>query len=140
MLTGELRPQRRQQRVGHDANALVELRGLGHPAGDVTGLGLWSPDALGKYQGRAAAIVQAFFPGEEGGGALAGVLSGRVNPWGKLPVEVPRHAGGQPHTYLAPPLGQDTSLGGTTHGVSNLDPTAAFSFGHGLSYTSFGYT
>ena len=65
------------------------------------------PYALGQYQGRAAAIVQAFFPGEEGGKALAGVLSGRVHPVRKLPVEVPRHAGGQPpHTYLAPPLGQ----------------------------------
>jgi beta-xylosidase len=97
------------------------------------------PYALGHYQGRAAAIVQAFFPGEEGGRALAGVLSGRVNPSGKLPVEVPRHAGGQPHTYLAPPLGQDTSVGQRTHGVSSLDPTPAFPFGHGLSYTSFGY-
>jgi beta-xylosidase len=91
------------------------------------------PYALGQYQGRAAAIVQAFFPGEEGGGALAGVLSGRVNPSGKLPVEVPRHAGGQPHTYLAAPLGQNSQ------GVSNLDPTPAFPFGHGLSYTSFNY-
>jgi beta-xylosidase len=97
------------------------------------------PYALGQYQGRAAAIVQAFFPGEEGGGALAGVLSGRVNPSGKLPVEVPRHPGGQPHTYLAPSLGHDTSLGQRTHGVSNLDPTPAFPFGHGLSYTSFTY-
>jgi beta-glucosidase len=97
------------------------------------------PYALGQYQGRAAAIVQAFFPGEEGGGALAGVLSGRVNPSGKLPVEVPRHPGGQPHTYLAPPLGHDTSLGQRTHGVSNLDPTPAFPFGHGVSYTSYGY-
>jgi beta-glucosidase len=77
------------------------------------------PYALGQYQGRAAAIVQAFFPGEEGGKALAGVISGRVNPSGKLPVEVPRHAGTQPHTYLAVPLGQDS------HGVSNLDPTPA---------------
>jgi hypothetical protein len=91
------------------------------------------PYALGQYQGRAAAIVQAFFPGEEGGSALAGVLSGRVNPSGKLPVGVPRQAGGQPHTYLAPPLGQRSQR------VSNLDPTPAFPFGHGLSYTSFGY-
>jgi beta-xylosidase len=83
--------------------------------------------------------VQAFFPGEEGGGALAGVLSGRVNPSGKLPVEVPRHPGGQPHTYLAPPLGHDTSLGHRPQGVSNLDPTPAFPFGHGLSYASFNY-
>ena len=88
------------------------------------------PYALGQYQGRAAAIVQAFFPGEEGGAALAGVLSGRVNPSGTLPVEVPRHAGGQPHTYLATPLAQNSQ------GVSSLEPTPAFPFGHGLSYTA----
>jgi beta-xylosidase len=52
--------------------------------------------------------VQAFFPGEEGEGALAGVLSGRVNPSGKLPVEVPRHPGGQPHTTWRRP--SDTTL------------------------------
>ena len=91
------------------------------------------PYALGAYQGRAAALVQAFFPGEEGGAAIAGLLSGRVNPSGKLPVGIPRHPGGQPYTYLAPPLGQNSQ------GVSNLDPTPAFPFGHGLSYTSFRY-
>lgn len=91
------------------------------------------PYALGRYAGRAAAIVQAFFPGEEGGPALAGVLSGRVVPSGKLPVQIPALPGGQPGTYLHPPLG------GNTQGVSNLDPTPAYPFGHGLSYTTFAY-
>ena len=44
-------------------------------------------------------------PGEEGGAAIAGVLSGRVQPGGKLPVQIPRRPGGQPGTYLQPPLG-----------------------------------
>ncbi|KUO09269.1 glycoside hydrolase family 3 N-terminal domain-containing protein [Streptomyces sp. DSM 15324] len=91
------------------------------------------PYALGAYTDRAAAIVQAFFPGEEGGPALAGILSGRVVPSGKLPVQVPRTPGGQPGTYLHAPLG------GNTQGVSNLDPTPAYPFGHGLSYTTFAY-
>lgn len=38
------------------------------------------PYALGRWHGRLGAVVQAFFPGEEGGPAVAGVLSGRVNP------------------------------------------------------------
>ncbi|MEB0001246.1 glycoside hydrolase family 3 C-terminal domain-containing protein, partial [Cryobacterium sp. RTS3] len=49
---------------------------------------------------RSAAVLQSFFPGEEGAGALAGVISGRVNPSGRLPVSVPNHAGGQPGGYL----------------------------------------
>jgi beta-xylosidase len=87
------------------------------------------PYALGAYTG-ASAIVQAFFPGEEGGPAVAGVLSGRLCPSGRLPIGVPRLPGGQPTSYLAPPLGLRTE-------VSNLDPTALYPFGHGLSYTSF---
>ena len=81
-------------------------------------------------RGPAAAVVQAFFPGEEGGPAVAGVLSGRVCPSGRLPVSVPRGPGGQPTTYLAPPLGRRTE-------ISSLDPTPLYPFGHGLSYTEF---
>ena len=92
------------------------------------------PYALGRYAGRLAAAVQAFIPGEEGGPALAGVLSGRVAPSGKLPVQIPRSAGAQPSTYLHP------VLGGNSEGVSNIDPTPMFAFGHGLSYTRFGYS
>ncbi|MEV6263459.1 glycoside hydrolase family 3 N-terminal domain-containing protein [Streptomyces sp. NPDC051784] len=88
--------------------------------------------ALGSRADRLAGCVQAFFPGEEGGPALAGVLSGRVNPSGRLPVGVPNGTGGQPWTYLQPPLGR-------TSGVSNLDPTPLYPFGHGLSYTSFAW-
>ena len=89
------------------------------------------PYSLGEFEGRAAAIVQAFMPGAEGGAALAGVLSGRVNPTGKLPVGIPNHPGGQPGTYIAPPLGWFSD------GVSNLDPRPLFPFGHGVSYTTF---
>ncbi|MFJ5776697.1 glycoside hydrolase family 3 N-terminal domain-containing protein [Streptomyces sp. NPDC093094] len=90
------------------------------------------PYALGRWHGRLAATVQAFFPGEEGGPAVAGVLSGRVNPSGRLPVSVPRGPGGQPWTYLQPPLG----LAGE---VSSLDPTPLYPFGHGRSYTAFAW-
>ena len=88
------------------------------------------PYALGSAVTGAAAIVQTFFPGEEGTPAIAGVLSGRVNPSGRLPVSVPSREGSQPTTYLAAPLAQASD-------VSNLDPTPAFAFGHGLSFTPF---
>ena len=92
------------------------------------------PYALGAYTDRAAAVVQAFMPGEEGAGAVAGVLSGRVTPSGKLPVQVPRDPGSGPQTYLGPALTRRLDR------ISNLDPTPAFPFGHGLSYTTFGYS
>jgi len=91
------------------------------------------PYALGAVADRLGAAVQAFFPGEEGGPAVAGVLSGRVNPGGRLPVSVPRSSGGQPATYLAPKLGQHTD-------VSTVDPTPLYPFGHGLSYTTFDWS
>jgi beta-xylosidase len=88
------------------------------------------PYALGPEADAAAAVVQAFFPGQRGGQALAEMLTGAVDPSGRLPVSVPRDAGGVPTTYLAPPLGRRTD-------VSSVDPTPAYAFGHGLSYTSF---
>jgi len=87
------------------------------------------PYALGAAAVGAHAIIQAFFPGEEGTGAVAGVISGRVNPSGRLPVSVPAHPGAQPSTYLAAALGNATK-------VSSLDPTPAFPFGHGIGYSS----
>ena len=91
------------------------------------------PYALGRAVTEAAAIVQTFFPGEEGATALARVLSGAVNPSGRLPVSVPALPGTQPTTYLASPLARSSD-------VSNIDPTPAFGFGHGLSYTRFDWT
>lgn len=81
---------------------------------------------------RLAAVVQAFFPGQAGGSAIAGVLSGRVNPSGRLPVSMPDRPRGQPGGYLAPMLGRRTE-------VSAVDPTPRFPFGHGLSYTTFAW-
>lgn len=91
------------------------------------------PYALGSLATDAAAVVQAFFPGQLGGQALAEVLSGAVSPSGRLPVSIPADASGQPGTYLSAPLGRRS-------GVSSVDPTAAFPFGHGLSYTSFSWS
>lgn len=88
------------------------------------------PYAIGAAAERAAAALQVFFPGEEGAAAIAGVLSGRVEPSGRLPVQIPGDAASQPGTYLAAPLALRSD------GVSNIDPSPAFPFGHGLSYST----
>lgn len=91
------------------------------------------PYALGSAVTDASAIVQAFFAGEEGAPAIAGILSGRVNPSGRLPVSVPATPGAQPTTYLAAPLARANE-------VSSVDPSAAYAFGHGLGYTTFDWS
>ncbi|MBW9094824.1 glycoside hydrolase family 3 C-terminal domain-containing protein [Microbacterium jejuense] len=83
------------------------------------------PYALGEYDG-AAAIVQAFLPGADGAAAIAGILSGRVVPSGRLPVQIPRAAAAS-STYLQPPLGRHNS------GITVADPTPLFPFGYGLT-------
>ena len=83
------------------------------------------PYALGAY-GKARAIVQAFFPGADGAAAVAGVLSGRVPPTGRLPVQIPRYPSAST-TYLQPALGL------WNPGITALDNTPLYSFGFGLT-------
>jgi beta-xylosidase len=91
------------------------------------------PYSIGPVASRMAAVVQAFFPGEEGGNTIAGVLTGRVNPSGKLPMEIPGASAPQPSVYLR-------TANAALHSGSSVDPTPLFPFGHGLSYTSFSYS
>ena len=76
------------------------------------------------------AIVQAWYPGQEGGAALADVLFGDVAPSGKLPVTFYRNIGQVPDY-------EDYAMKGRTYRYFAGDPL--FPFGHGLSYTTFAY-
>lgn len=81
----------------------------------------------------AGAVLQSFFPGEEGGTAVANILAGDTSPSGRLPVSLPRSAGAQPYTYLHPVLGGPTE-------ITSADNTPTLPFGHGLTYTTFTHT
>jgi beta-xylosidase len=116
---------------GAQQHLLDALLDTGTPV--VTVLLAGRPYALGRAVDEAAAIVQSFFPGAEGTTAIAGVLSGRTDPCGRLPVSVPRGPGSQPSTYLGARLAQASE-------VSSIDPAPAFGFGHGLSYTAFAWS
>ena len=81
----------------------------------------------------ADAILDVWYPGEEGGHAVADVLFGDYNPAGRLPVTFPLHEGQLPLVYNHKPTGR----GDDYHNLSGLP---LFPFGFGLSYTSFQYS
>ncbi|MFE6616538.1 beta-glucosidase [Amycolatopsis sp. NPDC057786] len=110
---------------GRQEELLEALLGTGTPV--VLVLLCGRPYELSRQADRLAAIVCGFYPGEEGAVALAGVLKGRINPSGRLPVGFPGEKASQPSTYLTAPLGRRSE-------VSTVDPTPLFPFGHGLSY------
>lgn len=90
------------------------------------------------WRERAAAILMLWYPGQEGGHAFADVLTGRVNPSGRLPFVVPIDA-----THL-PYFDKDATsiVYDLWHGYRKLDRDGhvpAFPYGFGLSYTSFAY-
>jgi beta-glucosidase len=99
-----------------------------------------------KWLAQTPAVLQAWYPGMEGGNAIAGILFGSINPSGKLPMTFPQkledhgaHALGQyPGDEVNVYYQDDIYVGYRyydTHGV-----TPQFAFGHGLSYTSFAYS
>ncbi|MFW5813008.1 MAG: glycoside hydrolase family 3 N-terminal domain-containing protein [Fibrobacterota bacterium] len=91
------------------------------------------PLVLPSCADRVNAIIEAFNPGMLGGQALSEIIFGDVNPSGKLTISYPRHAGQLPLYYNKVP-GQ--------HGedYADLSSSAHFSFGFGLSYSSFVYS
>lgn len=86
--------------------------------------------AVPRLADKANALLEGWYPGQEGGHALADILLGRANPGGKLAVDMPRSAGGLPVTY-------DRHPSAALHRSIEAERTPLFSFGFGLSYTRF---
>lgn len=87
------------------------------------------PYTLGGQERKVAAQVMAFFPGEQGGLAVANVLTGRAEPSGRLTISVPRSAGAAPYFYNHKFKSSGTPV--ARHFGSD------YPFGHGLTYTTF---
>jgi beta-glucosidase len=89
------------------------------------------PYNLGGLEGRVAAFVMAFAGGQEGGTALVDVLSGKVEPSGRLSLSVPRNVGAVPYYYNHKLKSAGTPIA--------LHFGSRYPFGHGLSYTQFDF-
>jgi len=87
------------------------------------------PLSIRHLAGRASAILECWYLGQECGTALADVLFGAVNPSGKLPITIPRSAGHLPAFYNHKPSAR--------RGYLFDDVTPLWPFGYGLSYTTF---
>jgi beta-glucosidase len=88
---------------------------------------------MSNWTDRVGAIVEAWYPGEEGGNAIADVLFGDYNPGGKLPITFPLFVGQLPLYYNYKPSGR-------IYDYVDLSGKPLFPFGHGLSYTTFEYS
>ncbi|KAI0365465.1 glycoside hydrolase [Pilatotrama ljubarskyi] len=132
--------------VGAQLQLVQAVKAVGKPT--IVVLVSGKPVAEPWIQEHADAVVQQFYPGELGGLALAEVIFGDVNPSGKLPVSFPRSVGTTPvfYNYLKGSRSIDAGRvldDGTLmfgHQYVLDSPVPLWSFGHGLSYTTFNYT
>jgi beta-glucosidase len=110
-------------------NLLRDLQATGKPV--VLVLTTGSALAVDWAQKNLPAVVIAWYPGQQGGNAVADVLFGKTNPSGRLPVTFYKSAG------QLPPFA-DYAMNGRTYRYFEGEPL--YPFGHGLSYTTFHYS
>ena len=114
---------------GYQEELLEALQATGKPV--VLVLSNGRPLSVNWAVKHVPAIVEMWFPGEQGGAALADILFGEVNPSGRLPVTFPKSVGQIPMNFPVHPGAQSRDPGMVTGPL--------FSFGFGLSYTKFAY-
>lgn len=113
-------------------NLVKHLKKTGKPI--VLVLSNGRPLELVRLEPLADAIVEMWQPGIAGGSALAGILSGRINPSGKLAITFPLTVGHIPVYYNMRQSARPHELG-----YRDVPTEALYWFGHGLSYTTFSY-
>ncbi|RZA29201.1 MAG: glycosyl hydrolase, partial [Proteobacteria bacterium] len=121
-----------------DQDALVEAVAMANPQ-TVVVLQTGGP-VLMPWEPKVQAILEVWYPGRAGGQAIANLLTGKVNPSGRLPVTFPASLSQLPYPG-EPRKGEIAYSEGAAAGYKWLDKTNAeplYPFGHGLSYTRFG--
>lgn len=114
---------------GLQEDMLKELLKLGKPLVLITMAG--SPISMPWSEGKIKSHLHVWYPGQEGGRGVADVLFGNIDPSGRLPITFPKS------TDDLPPI-EDYSMAERTYRYSTKEPM--YSFGYGLSYTSFEYS
>lgn len=138
-LSGEAASRAYMTLNGKQAEILEALAATGKPVVLVIVGG--RPLELGGIVDQIPSILMAWYPGTEGGTAIADILFGDVSPSGKLPVTWPRTVGQLPLYYNRLPTGRPT-LHNNRFTLKYVDEavTPLYPFGWGLSYTRFSYT
>jgi beta-glucosidase len=116
---------------GHQEELIKAVASTGKPT--VVVLVGGSAITMSNWMDEVDAIMMAWYPGENGGKALAQVLLGDENPAGRLPITFPIHEAQCPLYYNHKPTGRGDDY-------YNLTGQPLFPFGYGMSYTSFEYT
>jgi len=127
--TGEGATRATLDLLGVQEDLLKELKATGKPL--VVVLIHGRAMTINWIAAQSDAVVDAWFPGEAGGTAVADVLFGDYNPGGKLAVSVPKHVGQLPVYYYRKYPG---------HKYVDMDGEPLYAFGFGLSYTTFAYS
>jgi beta-glucosidase len=128
---GEFQDRASLSLPGHQEELIQKVAATGKPV--VVILVGGSAITMNHWIDKVNSIVDVWYPGEEGGHAVAQVLFGQYNPAGRLPITFPQHEAQLPLVYNHKPTGR----GDDYHNLSGLP---LFPFGFGLSYTRFDYS
>ena len=136
---GESRSRTSLDLPGHQNRLLQELKKTGKPL--VVVLVNGRPLSINWVDRNADAILEAWYPGQFGGTAVAMALLGDYNPGGKLTVTFPKTVGQIPYNFPFKPNSQiDASNSPGLNGTQARVNGALYNFGYGLSYTTFKYS
>jgi beta-glucosidase len=140
-MSGEAKSRTDISLPGQQEKLFAALKATGKPIVAILLAG--RPLIFNAIADQADAVVYAWFPGSEGGNAVANVLFGDYNPSGKLPITFPRSIGQIPLAYTQYNTGRPvTDEKNVVYKSAYIDSpnTPRYAFGHGLSYTTFTYS